>query len=64
MITYDCKKIIARMSQKLGNFFFIALTKDLRKKVDRSTDAKCYVQSFHSSKRYSMKNIIASCLFA
>lgn len=35
------------------------------KKVDCNIDAKCYdVQSFNSSKRYSMWNIIASSLFS
>ena len=62
MITYDCKKTIARMSQKL-NFFDsadqackqikgltekMAVIRSVHKKVDCSTDAKCYVQSFHS----------------
>ena len=34
------------------------------KKVNCDIDAKCFVQSLNSCKRYPMGNIIASCLFA
>ena len=41
----------------------MVVIRSVGKKVYRNIDAKCYVQSFNSSKRSSMWNIIASCLF-
>ena len=32
--------------------------------MDCNVDVRCYVQIFNSSKRYSIWNIIGSCLFA
>ena len=42
----------------------MAVIQSVGKKVDCNIDAKCWVQSFKSSKCYSMFNIIASWLFA
>ena len=41
----------------------MVVIRSVGKKVHCNIDAKCYVQSFNSSKRSSMWNIIASCLF-
>ena len=42
----------------------MAVIRSVVKNVDGNIDAKCYVQSFNSSKCYSMWNIVTSCLFA
>ena len=41
----------------------MVVIRSLGKKVYCNIDANCYVQSFNSSKRSSMWNMIASCLF-
>ena len=41
----------------------MAVIQSVSKKVDCDIDAKCYAQSFNSSKLYSVWNFIASCLF-
>ena len=41
----------------------MVVIRSVGKKVYCNIDAKCYVQSFNSSKRSSMWNIIVSCLF-
>ena len=45
------------------NYTSRVVKRSVGKKVDCSIGGKCYVQSFISSKRYSIWNIIASCQF-
>ena len=68
MITYDCKKTTAQMSQKFSaDQTCWKLTMIAIRSEDCNItliDAKCYLQSFIRSKCYMIWNIIASSLSA